>query len=361
MNRLLIVASVLVSFSIHATPIKLTHEQIQNLGIKVGALQRITSVPLFDASARVIIPPNHDYIVSTLYSGLIQQIKVIEGEKVKKGQVLAVINSPELLKLEQQHLKSVSDLQLSKAEFLRNKQLFKEGIIANRLWLKTKMNHQIYQSYVDGTRQLLMAAGLSKRQIKILQNKYKISNQLRIRSPISGVVLDRKIKVGQKADALSPLFRVADLSQLWLDINIPQQRVHELNLGDRMTLLGGDIDAKIFLLGKNVDVETQTVLARAAIEGKSGDLRAGQVLSVKINKVNDTPMYQIPNTALIKSKGINYIFIKTDTGFTAQVVEVFSKHAQKLIIFGQLNNTDVIALNGAVVLKANLLGLGGAE
>ncbi|NOQ17114.1 MAG: HlyD family efflux transporter periplasmic adaptor subunit, partial [Methyloprofundus sp.] len=252
MKKLLLIAFVWVSFSAHATPVILTDEQVKNLGIELGQLQSITSMPLFDAPAEVTIPPTNDYIVSTLYAGLIKQIKVTVGDKVKKGQILAIINSPELLKLQQQHLKSVNDLQLSKAEFLRDKKLFNEGVISDRRWLKTEMSHQVYQSYADETRQLLTTTGFSKRQIKNLENKHNISSQLNIIAPISGVVLDRQVKAGQRADALSPLFRVADLRQLWLDINIPQQRIHEVNVGDRITILGININAKIFLLGQNV-------------------------------------------------------------------------------------------------------------
>jgi cobalt-zinc-cadmium efflux system membrane fusion protein len=361
MKKLLMISLVLISFSIQATAIKLTAEQVQNLGIELGKLQSMTELPLFDAPAQVTIPPKSDYIVSTLYAGLIQQIKVTVGDRVNKGQVLTIINSPEVLKLQQQHLKSVNDLQLSRAELLRDKKLFNEGVISDRRWLKTKMNHQVYQSYVDETGQLLSAIGFSKRQIKNLEKKHNISSQLKIIAPISGVVLDRKVKAGQRADALSPLFRVADLSQLWLDMHIPQQRIHEVNIGDRITVLGINLNAKVFLLGQNVDQQTQTVLARAAIEGKVKNLRAGQVLSVKINKMHDELMFQIPSTALVKSKGISYVFIRTVSGFTAQAVTVLSKNAQKLIISGKLKETDVIALRGAMALKANLLGLGGAE
>ena len=351
----------MISFSLQATTVELTDAQIQNLGIELGPLQSITEIPLFNAPAQLTIPPKNDYIVSTLYAGLIKQIKVAVGDKVKKGQVLAIINSPELLKLQQQHLKSIHDLRLSEAEFLRDQKLFKEGVISDRRWLKTKMNHQVYRSYADETGQLLSAAGFSKRQVRNLEIKHNISSQLNITAPISGVVLDRKVKAGQRADALSALFRVADLSTLWLDINIPQQRINEVQVGDRITVPGIDMNAKVFLVGQNVDTETQTVLVRAAIEGTANNLRAGQVLTVKINRISKTVMYQVPNTALIKSKGIHYIFIKTSSGFIAKVVTILSKNAQNLIISGALKNTDVIALKGAVALKANLLGLGGAE
>lgn len=361
MNKLIMMAFVLVSFSLHAETVQLTNVQIQNLGIELGSAQETTSIPLFDAPAQITIPPKNDYIVSTLYAGLIKKINVAVGDEVKKGQVLAVINSPELLQLQRQHLKSVNDLKLSEAEFLRDQKLFKEGVISDRRWLKTEMSHQVYRSYVDETRQLLKSLGFSTRQLKSLENKHNISSQLNIAAPIAGVVLERKVKAGQKADALSALFRIADLSTLWLDINIPQQRINEVQLGDKVTVLGVEMNAKIFLLGQNVNTTTQTVLARAAIEGTVKNLRVGQVLSVQINQATDAVVYRVPNSAVIKLQSHDTLFIKTDSGFIAQAVIVVRKNAQNLIISAALKKTDIIALKGAVALKANLLGLGGAE
>jgi len=362
MKHVFILALLITSAAVQADKlVTLSQTQIQNLGIEVGPLKQIEDAPVLDAPAKVTIPPKNDFIVSTLYAGLIKKINVAVGDTVKKDQILAVINSPELLKLQQQHLTGVNDLTLSKAEFLRDEKLHIEGVISDRRWLKTKMSHQVFLSYVNETRQLLAAAGFSKKQIRNLESKHNISSQLYITSPIAGVVLERMVKSGQRADALAPLFHVADLKQLWLDISLPQQRVQEIGVGDRVSTSVSDMNAYIVLLGQYVNETTQTVLARAVIEGSHHGLRAGQVLSVKISKKNAAAMYQVPNAALVKLDGMNTIFVKTSTGFIAKRVQVLGKNATHWIVSGVLKATDKVALKGSVALKANLLGLGGDE
>jgi len=362
MKNILILVLLISSAAVQADKlVTLSQAQSQNLGIEVGLLQQIKDAPVLDAPAKVSIPPKNDYIVSTLYAGLIKQINVTVGDAVKKGQILAIINSPELLKLQQQHLTAVNDLTLSKAAFLRDKKLHTEGVISNRRWLKTEMSHQVSQSYVNETRQLLAATGFSKKQIRSLESKHNISSQLYITSPITGVVLERMVKSGQRADALAPLFHVANLKQLWLDISLPQQRVQEISVGDRVSILDSDMSAQIVLIGQNVNEVTQTILARAVIEGNRHELRAGQVLSVNVSKTSKETMYQVPSTALVKLDGMSIVFVKTPTGFKAQTVQVLGRNTNEWIISGALKATDTIAIKGTVALKANLLGLGGDE
>lgn len=130
--RLLIILLLINSLPVVAdAQIKLSQAQIYNLGVKLDMLEAIKSAPLLDAPAKVIIPPENEYFVSTTQAGLISQIKASIGDEVTKGQVLATINSPELLVLQQHHLKSINDLQLAQADYTRDKKLYNEGVIAD--------------------------------------------------------------------------------------------------------------------------------------------------------------------------------------------------------------------------------------
>jgi len=341
--------------------VNLSDAQVDNLGIQVGLAKVIHSLPLLDAPAKVIIPPTHEYIVSSTQSGLANQVNISMGDVIKKGQILATINSPELLALQQHHLKSINDLKLAKSTFIRDKKLYKEGVIADKRWLQTQASYQVFMAHLYETRQLLAISGFSKQAIANFEKYKKLQSQLVIRAPISGVVLKRYIKSGQRVDALAPLFQIANLQQLWLDINIPQQSIYQIKIGDRVDILGLPVTARIFLLGKSVDSKNQTVLVRAEIIKGLDLVRAGQTVNTKISKSSDELMFKVPNSALATTSGMTYIFVRTAYGFKAQVVEVLGREKQTTIISTQITPKDKIALHGAVALKANLLGLGGAE
>jgi cobalt-zinc-cadmium efflux system membrane fusion protein len=327
----------------------------------MGAISPINSVPLMDAPAKVSIPPANDYLVSGSHAGLISKIYVSIGDEVKQGQVLAVIKSPEVLAVQRHHLKSINDLRLAKTEFVRDQKLFNEGVIADRRWIKTKANYQVFKSHFNETQQLLEISGFSKKDILALEQTHKMSSQLKIVAPISGAVLQRMITVGERVDALGSMFRIADLKKLWLDIRIPQQRINLVHLGDKVVLQGIDVQAQVFLLGKNVDEENQTVLVRAEIKSGKDLVRLGQTLSVKISQTSQYPMFKVPNSALAQFKGRSYLFIRNKQGFEVKQVQVLGREEQQTIITGQIKQNTEIAIRGAVALKANYLGLGDDE
>ena len=97
-----------------------------------------------------------------------RKINASVGDEVEKNQILASIKSAELLALQQHHLSSINDLQLAKADFVRDQQLHKEGVIADRRWLQTKTSYNVFMAHFNETRQLLEIAGISEKDIKAL-------------------------------------------------------------------------------------------------------------------------------------------------------------------------------------------------
>jgi len=341
--------------------IKISTAQVYNLGVKLGKLQPIRTVPLLEAPAKVSIPPANEYVVSTSYAGLVSQINASVGDEVEKNQILASIKSAELLALQQHHLSSINDLQLAKADFVRDQQLHKEGVIADRRWLQTKTSYNVFMAHFNETRQLLEIAGISEKDIKALEKTRKLSSQLNVFAPISGVLLERNITAGERVDALAPLFRVASLETLWLDINVPQQHIDLVHMGDAVVVEGLGATARIFLLAKNVDEHNQTILVRAEMIATQGHIRLGQTVNVKISQSSENSLFKVPNTALAQSAGVTYLFIRTAEGFIARSVKVIGRELDESIISGKLKPESDIAIRGAVALKANLLGLGGDE
>ncbi len=341
--------------------ITLSTIQLNNLGVQTGPLIAVKSIPLMNAPAKVSIPPANEYLVSTSHAGLVNRIYVSIGDEIEKGHVLAMIKSPELLALQQRHLKSVNNLRVAKTQYIRDGKLYKEGVIADRRWLETKVNYQVFKSQFNETRQLLEISGISQSDINALEKSHKMSSQLKVSTPISGVVLNRMITVGERVDALASLFRVANLEKLWLDISIPQQRIAQVHIGDTVILEGIETAAKIFLLGKSVNEENQTVLVRAEVKTGKHLVRPGQTVNVKIRQTSQHPIFKVPNTAIAQFKGKSYLFVRNKTGFAVTPVQVLGREEQKTIITGDIQEKNKIAIKGAVALKANFLGLGSDE
>ena len=344
--------------------IAISQEYVTNLGIMLGKLTPAKQIPLLTAPAKVVIPPAHEYIVSASQAGLITKLNAALGDTVKKGQVLALLNSPDLLSMQRLYLKAVSEMQLSEFSYQRDQKLAAEGVIAERRWQETNSLHNTFVSEVNEHKQLLEIAGMTSEEINKLTKTRQLSSQLNVHAPISGVVMDRMAVAGERMDILAPLYRIANLDELWLEINIPHEHIGQIKVGDQVQIENSPIYAQITLLGQSVNSENQTLLARATIKDskdlikQQASVRAGQSINTQIIQASDNAAFKVPNTAIAQNDGLAYIFIRTLDGFTVSPITVIGKQGDVSIISGNLSGDESIAIKGAVALKANWLGLG---
>lgn len=340
---------------------KLSAEQLDSLGVKLGNALAIKQVPLLYASAHVVIPPAQEYIISAAQAGLISKLNVTVGDEVNLGDVLAQINSPDLLTLQRQFLKAKSEQNLAWAVYQRDKKLQEEGVISARRWQETSSRYRSFKAVANEAGQLLEIAGMSNQSIDQLRKTGRLSSSLYVSAPINGVVLERMVVAGERVDILAPLYRIANLEQLWLELNIPQQHLAKIKVGDQVMIENTNVTAKISLLGQSVDPNNQTLLARAIIENSQNEVRAGQSVNIKVIQNSQFDAYQVPNAAVAQKEGASFIFKRTQQGFQVLPVKVIGKEGVKSIIRGKINADDSIAISGAVALKANWMGLGSDE
>ena len=344
--------------------ITISQDYVNNLGIVLGKLKPAKQIPLLTAPAKVVIPPGHEYIVSASQAGLITQLNAALGDTVKKGQVLAQLNSPDLLSMQRLYLKAVSEMQLSDFSYQRDQKLAAEGVIAERRWQETSSMHNTIVSEVNEHKQLLEIAGMSNEEINKLTQTRQLSSLLSVHAPISGVVMDRMVATGERMSILAPLYRIANLDELWIEINIPHEHIGQIKVGDQVQIENSPIYAEITLLGQSVNPENQTLLARAMIKDSKDlikqhvSVRAGESINTQIIQASDKAVFKVPNTAIAQNEGLAYIFIRSQDGFTVSPITVIGKQGDESIISCNLSGNESIAIKGAVALKANWLGLG---
>ncbi|MBT9100097.1 efflux RND transporter periplasmic adaptor subunit [Methylovulum psychrotolerans] len=354
--------------------IKLSAEHSNNLGVTLGKLVPVTQVPILYAPAKIVVPPAHEYVVSSSQAGLITQLAAAVGDKVKQGEVLATLNSPDLLSMQQLFLKAASELGLSEMAYQRDKKLFDDGVIPERRWQETHSQYTALQAVANEHQQLLEIAGMTRAEIDTLRKTRHLSGMLAIHAPITGVVLERPVMAGTRVDNLTPLYRIANLDELWLELNIPQERIGELKIGDKVLVekpadsqTAGQhpgalpIMAHITLLGQAVNPDNQTILVRAAIKGAQTDIRPGQRINTQIIQPHSQAVFAVPNTAIAQQAGKAYLFVQTPEGFRASPITVIGKQGEETTFSGDFTGSETIAITGAVALKANWLGLGSGE
>ena len=341
--------------------LQLSQEQLDNLGVSLSKIELAKSFTILNAPAKVVLPAGNEYSVSSSQAGLVVKINASMGDTVKKGQVLAQINSPELLANQRLYLKALNDLQLNLLAYDRDKQLVAEGVIAERRWQETSSQYNTFVYEANELKQLLEISGMTVGEIDQLAKTHQLSGQLNVRAPISGVVMDRSVLVGERIDIQAPLFKVALLDELWLEVNVPHERIDSIKLGDLVLIDNSSVSAEIILMGQSVNADNQTIQVKAKVREKHPDIRTGETINTQIIKVLKTPAYKVPNTAVAQYEGKFFVFVRNSSGFLIRPITVIGKQGDESIIKGDFSGEEAIAIKGAVVLKAHWLGLGGAE
>jgi len=360
----LVASSLLLSLSLNlsaAETIRLTPEQIKQLGVQIASLKPSANIPLLTAPAKVVVPPTQEQVVSAPQAGLVTQLGFAVGDTVNAGQLVAQLNSPEILTLQQQYLHSENQRQLAASNYRRDKNLFAEGVIAQKRWQETSSQYASLESDSKSFRQMLKISGLSEAQIQNLAKTGNFNSQLNLYSPITGVVLEKMASAGERLNSLSPLYRIAKLSTLWLEIAIAHEKIAQIQVGDEVAILNTPITAKIALLGKSVNPVNQSVLVRAVINQTNPAVRVGQTVTVQLIRANTQTAFTVPSTAVAQNGGKSYLFVRSQEGFTILPISVIAKQGTDLLFTGALKGTEQVASKGAVALKALWLGLGGGE
>jgi cobalt-zinc-cadmium efflux system membrane fusion protein len=161
---------------------------------------------------------------------------------------------------------------------------------------------------------------------------------------------------------LAPIYRIANLETLWLEINVPQEQASNLKIGDKVQINNSSISARISLLGQSVNPENQTILARAEIETEKPNVRIGQTVTTQIIQTSESSGFKVPNAGIAQHEGDYHVFIRNTEGFLVRDITIHGKESNYSIIdAGDLTGQEEIAIRGGVALKANWLGLGSDE
>jgi len=273
------------------------------------------------------------------------------------------VQSPDLLGLQRDLLQTRTQLNLARTNLDRDAQLFKDGIIAERRYQESKSAYQELATQMAQRRQALRLAGMSSQDITHLERGKSLSSTINLTAPMDGVVMDQMATAGQRVDAATPIYRIASLKPLWLEIHVPLERTKGVAIGDRVDIPAQQVSGRIITIGRGIHKADQGVLLRAEVDAGAERLRPGQFVQVEIacKCEGTTSQYTVPRPAVVRMDGKTVVFVKVPGGFEAREVKVVEERDTDAVIAGQLPADAQIAVTGTATLKATLSGIGGGE
>ena len=342
--------------------IAITGAQIQSLGITTQTLPSKRSGEVSGLPAQVIIPGNQLYVISTPLPAIIEQTLVGVGDTVKKGQVIAQLQSPALAEAQRSLLQASVQNRLAQENLARDESLFKDGIISESRFRTTRSLAIEAQASLTERKQMLRLSGMSNSAIAQLQSSNMPSTLLSITSPIDGVVLEKTASAGQRLDIALPIFKIGKITQLALEIQAPLAYTRDLAIGAAINIPAYAATGKLTAIGRSLTGTNQTVLLRGIILTGADNLRPGQYLEASISTGGNTAgQWDVPNSAISRIEGRAVLFVQNAKGFEPRPITVLHQGELSSVISGTFKGDEKIAVGGVSALKASLMGIGGDQ
>ncbi len=343
--------------------VKMTAIQQKNLNVKTVKLQAETNMSGQVYPAVVVVPVNQVHVVSSAYAGLVDQLQVTAGQSVKKGQVLAHIISPELISMQREYLQSNTQKRLARQSLDRDEALFKDGIIAEKRLQTSQNSHLETSAQMNERRQLLRLSGMGDGSINQLEKSGRYQNGIALVAPISGVVLEQMVSQGQRIDAVMPLLKIAQLSPLWVEVQVPltDLKKNHIQKGALIAIKDLDVSGKVITVLPSMRAQDQTAIVRAEVRSGVDQLFPSQMVDVIISSTASASMsnFKVPTSALVNHQSRVMVFVQTDKGFEVREVKVLNTQGDITSISGDFNGTEKIVISGTAAIKASWQGMGG--
>jgi cobalt-zinc-cadmium efflux system membrane fusion protein len=297
---------------------------------------------------------------------VVTEVRKNLGDKVKKGEVLAVLNSRELSDLKSAYLSSAKRVELAKANFEREDRLFKKKISSEQDFLASKQALAETEIESQAAIQRLLALGLSKADLENI-SKMAEGNLARyeLRVPFNGMIVEKHVAVGEAIKEDVDIFVIADLSTLWGEITVYAKDLRVVRLGQKATVrskeLGMEATGRISYLGSLVGEQTRSAKALVDIPNSKGLWRPGLFVTVELFQEEVPVPVAVSADAIQTFRGWNVVFVQYGNQFEVRPLELGRSDGKWVEVVSGLSAGEKYAARNSFVLKADLGKAGAAH
>ncbi len=344
-----------------AAVVHLTKEAQKASGIEILPAARGPFSAPIEATAAIELDGDRVAKVSARTSGRLVKIAASQGDAVKTGQALAWFDSPELGQAWAEYAKAKGRTDLARKNLEREETLFSKKISPEKDVIKARQELAEAEADLAFANEKFHLLGIDVEQFGNRQggNQHPL---IAVTSPISGSVLERAATQGEVVSPEKTLFTVADLSRLWVIIDIYDKDLERVKKGTAVKVstaayAGKSFRGSISYLGEVMDEKTRTVKARVEVENTNRLLKPGMFATVTIDAkgVKTEKAITLPEEAVFLDGSKNYAFIQTAPDqFEMREITVGRTLGNRLEVTHGLSVGEPVAVKGAFILKSEL-------
>lgn len=333
----------------------------EDVGIELAEAKAQPMEETVTANGRVAFDATRTARIASRIPGVIREIRKGLGDDVEAGEVLFVVDSVELGEAQSAFLQAGSAAELALKGVTRERALSEKSATSQKELLSAEAEHQAAQAALSRAADRLRNLGLSQEEIDRLGKERKVSSVLPVTAPFPGTVVERSGTVGELADPGKPLLTVADLSRVWVLLDLFEKQVGKVEVGQEAVFTADAYPDRPFRgilawISAQVDPETRTVPARMEVKNAKRLLKANLFGKAVITLRKEEAALAVPKAAVQWEGCHHVVFVPTGEGqYQTRKVELGCERAGDYEITAGLLLGEKVVTTGSFLLKTEIL------
>jgi cobalt-zinc-cadmium efflux system membrane fusion protein len=288
--------------------VEFTAEQYKTADIELGKVENKQISGTIRVNGKLDVPPQQMVSISVPLGGFLKSTPLLQGSKVKKGQVIATMENLEFIQMQQDYIEAKNQFEFAKTDYDRQLDLAKENVNAQKTLQLAKTTMVSWQAKTNGLHEKLKMLNINLSS----PEGGNINSTINLYSPIDGYVTEVNVNIGKFVNPSDILFEIVDTEHLHAELTVFEKDVPKLKIGQkvRFTLANETKEriATVYLLGREISAD-RTIRIHCHIDKEDTDMLPGMYLKAVV-ETGGIEVTALPDKAIIDYQGKKYIFFQ---------------------------------------------------
>ncbi len=344
--------------------VKLGPDQLDSAGVTIGTVGPREMVTTLELPGEITADTTREAHVVPRLPGVVLQVLKKEGDRVRRGEVMVVLNSRELADARSMYIESSRQVAFTRVVLAREEELWTKKISAEQDYLRAQRDAEGAELAEDLAGQRLIALGVPAESLGGIATAPRDSlPRYEIRAPLDGTVIERMVTVGEAVTGDETLFVVADLSSVWAEVTVYAKDLAAVSQGQTATVVSTDLGregtGRIDYIGPLIGQQTRAATARLVLSNPGGQTwRPGLFVTVRLVRESTTVPLAVAAEAIQTFRDWQVVFVKDGDWFEGRPLELGRTDGQWVEVVRGLKAGDQYAVANSFAIKAEIGKLG---
>lgn len=337
---------------------EMSDEQVAKSGIEIRTAGPARINSTLQLMGEIKLNADRTVLIVPRLAGVVESVRANAGDRVRKGQVLAILSSQALADQRGEFLAMRKRLALARTTFDREKKLWEQKISAEQDYLQARNAMNEAEIAAQGAEQKLASLG----GIPVGDDHNLTRHE--IRAPIDGTIIEKRISAGEAIKDDANIFTVADLSNVWAEMTIHAKDLNVVRVGQKVNVKAPELDGQssgvVSYVGAMAGEQTRAAKARVVLPNPKGAWRPGLPVSIELVATEVQVPVAVSVDAIQKLRDWSVVFGRYGNAFEARPLQTGRTDGKLVEVTKGLEAGEKYAARNSFVVKADI-GKAGAS